>query len=72
MNKYTLSNQNVNAIGIHVVILNVSFCLLFILKMLIILKYMMVKPPFLVRQMPGQAHLSGIPDAEVWYAGCHF
>ena len=26
--------------------------------------------PFLVRRMQG--HLSGIPDAEGWYAGCHF
>ena len=26
--------------------------------------------PFLVRRMQG--HLSGIPDAEGWYAGCHW
>ena len=32
------------------------------------LTYMRVKPPFLVRR----AILSGIPDAEDWYAGCHF
>ena len=26
--------------------------------------------PYLVRRMQG--HLGGIPDAEGWYAGCHF